>query len=409
MNILFIVPYVPNLIRTRPYNLIRHLSERGNQVTVLTVWANEQERAEIEHLKQLCYRVQAVHVSSQRSLLNCVRAIPTRVPFQSVFSWQPELVAHLNGHSPYDVVHVEHLRGVRYGLHLKAQTRLPVVWDSVDCISHLFRQAAAQSKNFVGRVRSRFELRRTEWYESWLLDKFEHVVVTSPLDKQTLTSLKRANGTLPAPISVLGNGVDNSYFSPDITVAREPATLIVSGKMSYHANVTMTMHLVENIMPHVWARRPEVKLWIVGKDPAREIRALAENPSITVTGTVNDIRPYLRRATVAVTPVTYGAGVQNKVLEAMACATPVITTPQAISAIQAVPGRDLLAVEDPILFAETILRLLCNPAQQKAIGQAGRSYVETYHHWTSITTKLEKIYHEAACSSSSYAHQESSL
>jgi sugar transferase (PEP-CTERM/EpsH1 system associated) len=394
MKILFIVPYVPSLVRTRPYNLIRGLTERGHQVTVLTLWANEQEWASLERLKQHCHHVQAMHMPSWRSWWNCIRALPEGVPLQSVFSWRPELVAHLNGNSTFDVVHVEHLRGARYGLHLKSQNHLPVVWDSVDSITHLFRQAAAQSKNLIGRMRSRLDLKRTERYEGWLLDKFDHVTVTSPVDKDALVSLN-TNGTRPAPISVLRNGVDLSYFSPIPTAVRKPATLVVSGKMSYHANVTMVLHLVRNIMPYIWARRPDVELWIVGKDPTREVEALGQNPAITVTGMVADIRPYLRQATIAVAPVTYGAGVQNKVLEAMACATPVVATPRAILALQAVPGRDLWVADEPSTFANSVLRLLNDPAKRQRLGEAGRSYVEVHHDWTNIAGRLEQIYSTA--------------
>ncbi|HIP72232.1 MAG TPA: hypothetical protein EYH05_12645, partial [Anaerolineae bacterium] len=174
MDILFIVPYMPNLIRTRPYNLIRYLSERGHRVTVQTLWVDEQEKEQIAHLQEICYDVQALPMSTRQSLWNSLRAVPSRQPLQSVYSWNPELVSHLNGSSPYDVVHVEHLRGARYGVYLKQHTNLPVVWDSVDCISHLFQQAAAQSKSMLGRLRSRFELGRSAWYEGWLMDKFDH-------------------------------------------------------------------------------------------------------------------------------------------------------------------------------------------------------------------------------------------
>jgi glycosyltransferase involved in cell wall biosynthesis len=148
-------------------------------------------------------------------------------------------------------------------------------------------------------------------------------------------------------------------------------------------------------MPHVWAARPDVKLWIVGKDPTSEIAALAENPNVTVTGFVEDIRPYLQQATVAVAPLTYGAGVQNKVLEAMACATPVITTHQAISALQIEAGQDVLVADQPEQFAQTILNLLNTPQQQEQVGQAGYRYVHTQHHWPNIVARLENIYQNA--------------
>ena len=401
MNVLFIVPYVPNLVRTRPYNLIRHLSELGNQVTVLTVWANEQERADLTQLQQICDKVYSVPMPLWRSLLNSALALPNHnKPLQSVYSWKPELVNQLVGAADkYDVVHVEHLRGSRYGLHLKAKSKLPVVWDSVDCITHLFRQAAEQSKSLKGRFRSWLDLERTARYEGWLLDKFNHVLVTSPVDRDALLGLKPA-GSLSAPISVLGNGVDVAHFSPNPAVEREPATLVISGKMSYHANVTMTLHLVHEIMPHVWQQRPDARLMVVGKDPTREIQALAENPNIEVTGTVDTLPPYLQKATVAVAPITYGAGIQNKILEAMSCGTPVVTTPHAVSALCIEPGRDLLVADSAENYAKAILSILDDPQRQKNLGRNGRTYVEQHHHWPNVARRLETIYAEAIATSS---------
>lgn len=398
MKILFVVPYVPNLVRTRPYNLIRHLSARGNQVTVFTIWSNEQERAELIHLQEICDEVHAIPMPLWQSLLNSALALPSHKPLQSVYSWKPELVSHLNGRSPYDVVHVEHLRGSRYGLHLKKHTNLPVVWDSVDCITHLFRQAASQSKSIKGRLRSWLDLERTASYEGWLLDKFNHILVTSPVDREALLRLK-PNGSTPAPISVLGNGVDVAHFSPDASVPREPATLVISGKMSYHANVTMTLYLVEEILPHVWQQRPDVKLLVVGKDPTREIEALTENPNIIVTGTVDALPPYLQKATVAVAPITYGAGIQNKILEAMSCGTPVVTTPQATSALSIEPGKDILVADSAEAYAQMIVNLLEDQQQQEMLSRNGRLYVEQHHHWPNVAAKLETIYREAVQSS----------
>ncbi len=394
MDILFIVPYMPNLIRTRPYNLIRHLSERGHRVTLLTLWVNEQEKEQIEHLRQMCHDAQALPMPAWQSLWNSLKAAPGRQPLQSVYSWKPELVSHLNGNSPYDVAHVEHLRGARYGVYLKQHTNLPVVWDSVDCISHLFRQAAAQSKSMLGRLRSRFELERTARYEGWLMDKFDRVLVTSPIDKQALLGLV-PDGAAASPVSVLANGVDTVNFYPDPAVTRDPETLVISGKMSYHANITMALHLVNEIMPLVWAARPSVKLIIVGKDPAREITSLAENPNIIVTGTVDSVTPYLQQATVAVAPITYGAGVQNKALEAMACATPVITTPRAVSALQAAPGEDVLVADNAADFAAAILALLDDPEKRETLGRNGRRYVTATHQWSGIAAQLETIYQDA--------------
>jgi sugar transferase (PEP-CTERM/EpsH1 system associated) len=401
MNLLVLVPYVPNLIRVRPYNLIRSLTARGHRVTVMTLSTGEED--DVAELEDHCHRVYAYELPVWRSLYNALRALPTSTPLQAMYCWQPslahrstEIIKNGNKRAPYDVIHIEHLRGARYGLHLKEHlnnldVQVPLVWDSVDCITHLFDQAAARSQKRVSRWLTRFELGRTRDYEGFLIGQFDRVLVTSRVDQRALLSLASAN-SLPPNISVLPNGVDLAYFTPDSSAARQDATLVVSGKMSYHANVSMVLVLVNEILPLVWERKPEVKLWIVGKDPSNQIKSLAEDPAITVTGTIDDIRPYLRTATIAVAPIQYGAGIQNKVLEAMACGAPVISTSQAISALEAQPGQDLLVADQPAEFAETILTLLDDRDQQRKLSAAGRRYVEQHHNWDHIAAQLEEIY-----------------
>ena len=401
MNILFIVPYVPNLVRVRPFNLIRYLSDRGHHVTVLTVWTNEQERKEVNEFRLSSVNIEAFYLPLWRSLWNSLVTVPTSKPLQTSYCWQPELAQRLskltnnaNGQPKFDVVHVEHLRGVRYGIFLKStNSHIPIVWDSVDCISHLFRQSASKSGRRFNRWLTQFELHRTERYEALLLNQFDRVLVTSSIDRDALTKLASPPYAF-WPITVLPNGVDLDYFQPDNSVYRESETLVVTGKMSYHANVAMVSHLVKEIMPFIWTDHPNTKLMIVGKDPPMDIVNLSQHPAITVTGTVKDIRPYIQRATIALAPLTYGAGIQNKVLEAMACGTPVVATPLAVSALNIQDGQEILVSQEPETFAKSVIDLLENPDQRNKVSQAGRKFVEEHHHWGSITTQLEGIYHE---------------
>jgi glycosyltransferase involved in cell wall biosynthesis len=219
------------------------------------------------------------------------------------------------------------------------------------------------------------------------------VLITSDQDRQALLSDSPATPG-SSRVSVLPNGVDLDYFKPDNSVMRQPATLVISGKMSYHANVSMVLHFIQEIMPLIWGQRPDVKVTVVGKDPPREIKDLEQNPLIRVTGTVKDIRPFLQEATLSVVPILYGAGIQNKVLEAMACATPVVSTPQAISALSLRPEQDILVAQKPDKFARVVLELLDDPARQREFGLAGRHYVESHHNWDHIAAHLEDIYEQ---------------
>lgn len=407
MKILFVVPYVPSRIYVRPYQLIRGLVARGHQVHLATLTTAPDDQALLQHLEDEGVHVHAQEQPLSRSLWNAAAALPSRTPLQAVYSWQPalansiaQLLAVKNGAPPFEVVHVEHLRGARYGLfvhELRQQPafahlrKTPLIWDSVDSITHLFRQASQSSQKITSRFITRLELPRTARYEAFLAGQFDHMLVTSPVDKQAFQHAAGATHDLDS-ITILPNGVDLQYFQPDLQVSRVADTLVISGKMSYHANVTMVHHLVHEILPLVWRERPQVKIWIVGKNPGRSIQQLDSHPNISVTGTVPDLRPYIQKAALAVAPIQYGAGIQNKVLEAMACGTPVVCTPLAVSALQATAGQHLMVADQPAAFARAILDLLDNQALREKIGQAGRAFVETEHDWDRIAAALERIY-----------------
>jgi len=154
-------------------------------------------------------------------------------------------------------------------------------------------------------------------------------------------------------------------------------------------------YLVAEIMPRVWKIRPGARLIIVGKDPSPEIRELGRNPLIIVTGTVDDIRPFLWQATVSVVPLLYGAGIQNKILEAMATATPVITTLRTLSALEARPGLDIVVADTAENFAQEIIRLMSNLEHRDTLGSSGLAYVQKNHNWKNIAGSLVDVYQQS--------------
>lgn len=392
MRILYVTPYVPSLIRVRSYNLIRYLARRGHQVTVLALQSSADELVYIEALREEGIEVETVSLPRRRSLLNCVRALPTRTPLQAAYCWSSAMETRLRAlmaERRFDLVHVEHLRGAHFGAMAGG---VPRVYDSVDCITLLFDRTRRESPRWTSRLMAQMELGRTRRYESRLLAVYDAVLITSPDDKAALERLANNSGReRRAPVFVLTQGVDLDYFTP-VDVHRDPESLVFSGKMSYHANVAAVLYLVQEIMPLVWARRPQVTLTLVGQNPPPVIRALAADPRIQVTGYVPDIRPYLARAAVSVNPIPYGAGVQTKVLEAMAMATPVVTTPRACGTLEVRGGEHLLVAEGADMLAWQIERILADPTLAEHLGRNGRRYVEVNHDWQTITERLERVY-----------------
>lgn len=392
LSILFISPYLPSLIRVRPYNLIKALAERGHHLTLLALKPPGEDTSGVDMLRQWCQQLEMVPLSRWRTLWNGIRAIPGQTPFQAAYSHSPqmaELIKQTQAAKPFDVVHVEHLRGAELS---GVVNGTPTIFDSVDSITLLFERVLQSGPTWGSRLRAKLDLARTRRYEGQLLERFQRVLVTSPHDKDALVTL----ATMPAAESrlvVLPNGVDLDYFTP-LALPRDPATLIFTGKMSYHANVAAALDLATRVMPLVWPQQPEARLTLVGKDPTPELLALTNDSRITVTGTVPDMRPYLAQATVAISPMRYGVGIQNKVLEAMAMATPIVSTPQAVSALQIQAGEQALVADKPEAMAQAIISLLTNNRLRQRLGQAGRCYVETYHDWKVMAARLETIYRE---------------
>ena len=392
MKIAYVVPYVPNLIRTRPYNLISQLAALGNVVSVFTIGSGKQDLGDADALRSKVANVYYQEHPVWYSLWNSVKTVPSRRPLQTVYSWNSnlakQLVSLLSVPGKFDVVHVEHLRGSLYGQYIKSKVpSIPVIWDSVDCISYLFKQASAHSTGGFGKFITRFELGRTRYMEGKLISEFDHVLVTSETDKNALLELTLP-GAKPSPITVLSNGVDLEYFHPNSGVQKDPETLVFSGKMSYHANISMVKYLVREIMPKVWKKRPNARLVVVGKDPSADIRTLGNDPRIIVTGTVDDIRPYLWKATCAVVPLIYGAGIQNKILEAMACGTAVVTTSKVQLSLRAAPGKEFLVADTATEFSQYVLELFDNQKLRSEIGSNGASYVRSRHNWTALAKQL---------------------
>lgn len=396
MRILYITPYVPSRIRVRPYNFVKGLAARGHAVSLLALVPGD-ESSYVEDIRPYCQQLETVRLPSHRGLLNCTRAVFSSLPLQVAYGHSPrmsELVFRTLRSDGFDLVHVEHLRASLFGRPIRG---LPKVYDSVDCISLLLGRTMASSLSVARRLVARLELERTRRYEGQLLRDYDRILVTSPEDRKALEDLMDPDTQHRAhkDVVVLPNGVDLSYFAP-LDLARQDETLVFTGKMSYHANVASVLYLHGEIMPLIWNERPNVQLWIVGKDPSAPVRALAQDNRVTVTGYVPDLRPYLARATLAISPIRYGVGIQNKVLEAMALRTPVVTTPGACVALKAEPGQHLLAGDSPGGIAQHVLRLLDDRELRERLGASGRAYVEEHHNWLSIAADLESVYESVA-------------
>lgn len=398
LRVLFVAPYVPSPIRVRPYNLLRALAMRGHTIHLICPITSAADQAELAALKPFCTGT-AVPLNRADRVRAYLRCVPSALPLQAAHCLAPafvEAVRTAMASGAYDVAHIEHLRAAEIAAQAAAGLACapPLVLDAVDSISLLFERAARRNPTLKTRAIALIDLARTRRYEAAYSRRFAQIALTSPEDAWAIATLREHYGeTDGAPITVVPNGVDLDYFHPT-GAPREAATIVFSGKMSYHANAAAALYLLQEIMPLVWRAQPEAHVVIAGAGPGPALIA-QRNARVEVTGAVPDLRPYLARAALAVAPLRYGVGVQNKVLEALAMGTPVVAARQSIVALGVQPGEELLVADTAAEYAAQILALLANPVQRADLSAAGRRYVERAHSWNTSALLLEACYRTA--------------
>jgi glycosyltransferase involved in cell wall biosynthesis len=161
--------------------------------------------------------------------------------------------------------------------------------------------------------------------------------------------------------------------------------------MDYFPNQQAMATFCHEVMPIVRRHRPSIRLQIVGADPSPSVRRLGRQDGVTVTGSVPDVRPYIRRSALTVAPLSIARGTQNKILESMAMGVPVIASHTASGGIDAIPGEHLLSAQTAEEFAAAIVELVCNPRARAELSAAGRARVLEYHDWGRSMERLDGL------------------
>lgn len=233
-------------------------------------------------------------------------------------------------------------------------------------------------------------LRRQRQYERRLAASFDRVILVNQKDCVTY---KRVHEQ--ATLDWVPVGVDTNAFAPSDNIARHDGMIVISGNMRSRPNVEGVLYFCRDIFPLICEQEPKARLWVVGAKPVKAIRALARDYRIKITGFVPDVRHYLQQATVSVCPIRLKIGTQTKVLEALACGTPVVTFSAGNYGIDGVSGQHLYVADDPTDFADRVVSLLRHE-RWSDFSRNGRQLVEGNFTWDKSAGKFEQILKQLA-------------
>ena len=369
--------------KIRPFNMIKHLS-RKNEVTVASLVRSAQEAKEGEGLAKHCAHYEMGMVREPVQMLRMLARVPTTTPSSMGYFYSPTVarrVRKLLAAEPFDLIFVHCSSVAQYVEHV---TGVPKILDLGDMDSQKWLEYA-RYKPFPLSIGYRLEGAKLERAEKRLAAQFNLCTATTRAEWQTFQDY----GT-GAASDWFPNGVDSDYFAPT-DEPYDPDTIAFVGRMDYYPNQECMFDFCATTLPLVQAKRPGIKLLIVGADPSPAVRRLGALRGVTVTGSVADVRPYLRRAALMVAPLNIARGTQNKILEAMAMGVPVVASRVAAGGVDASAPEHFLVASTPDEYRAAILRIIEDPAERRRLSISGRERMLSHHAWERSMQRLDGI------------------
>lgn len=391
-NVLFLVHRMPLPLfkgdKLRSFHLLRHL-QRRHRVFLGTFMDDPSDAQHLPELIRLCPDAHVLRIRPWQAKLRALMRLPHGEPLTLGYfrdrAMQRWVTATTAAHR-IDATVVFTAAMAPY-----APPGPPMLVDFVDLDSAKWKQYAAVRRWPLSWVFAR-EGRTLAAYERVLAARAQRCFFVTPHEQALFDELAPESGDR---VEVMRNGVDAAFFAPDPSrpnpYAEGERSLVFTGSMDYWPNVDGVSWFVRTVLPLLLPRWPRLRLYIVGRNPAAQVTALASQ-HVVVTGTVADVRPYLQYATAVVAPLRVARGIQNKILQAMAMAQAVVTLPACADAVGASPQQGLLRAESAADYVAAISGLLQRGgAEATSLGQLARQFVVENCRWETHLGHIDRF------------------
>ncbi|MBN1680492.1 MAG: glycosyltransferase [Anaerolineae bacterium] len=394
MNILLISRCPPYPLhhgdRLIPFHIARELAGQRHLIHLVAFYQQPEDLADLPRYKKLFSHVDLIREPrrSRRNYLQRMRSEDRRFPTCAEESWSPDMwhtIEALVRDRAFDVAHV--FGGIQVYEYAHLVQQLPNIIAPYESYSLWLERAINEETSWLARWPKQMQHRIAASYESWMFESYDRVVVLTDHDARALKELNPNT-----PLIEIPNGVDIEYFVPSGYEPDEP-TLLFIGNYDYEPNLDAALRLVRDIFPPIKQAVPKARLYLVGGSPPPELQAYASD-DIDVTGRVPDVRTYFEYSVIFISPLRLGAGIKNKILEAMAMQTPVVATPLSCDGIPVMHGHHVLLGESDDELVDHVLTLLKDSTLRREIAINGRRLIIKQFTWKRVANSYLRLYQQ---------------
>ncbi|NNM34171.1 MAG: glycosyltransferase [Gemmatimonadetes bacterium] len=370
--------------RTRSFSLTKALAERDDVSYLAYGEADSDAVRAMEACGITCHCVPPPDRRQEgpkfyaKLLMNLVSSLPYIVSSHYTERFARRL-AEVHREKPYDLVVCE---WSPYSIFLKSTPELKSVIVAHNIEADIWRRYEENETNPLRRWYISIQRAKVESFERNCFSWSHGATAVTDADAQVIASYG-----VPYPVRTVENGVDVGYFVPTESEP-DPDALVFTGSMDWRPNQDAVEFFVKEVFPGIRRERPGARITVVGRRPPRSIQDLGHVDGVTITGTVDDVRPFVEEAAVFVVPLRIGGGSRLKILEAMAMGKPVLSTSVGAEGLQVTDGQDIVLADGAEAFARATLELLDDRERQRRIARAGRALVEQRYHWDRLADVL---------------------
>ena len=384
MNLLVVLSRVPYPLdkgdKLRAFHQLKYLS-KNHSISLFCLNEGAINPDSVQELQKICTRVKIIQFSKFQLLTNLFNGFFNQKPFQVNYFYSKKAQNAFDQFVEELIPDAIFCQLIRTAEYVVKYSTIHKVLDYMDALSSAMDRRINNTGAFKKRM-VKIEVNRLKAYEKRIASEFNELVIISEQDRNSFSFKEKES------IHVISNGVDTNYFNP--VDAKKEYDFLFVGNMSYPPNVDAAVHFVEDILPLIKSKKPNIKVMIAGTTPAPSVKALASY-NVTITGFLEDIRSAYNQSKVFVAPLRLGAGLQNKLLEAMSMSIPCITSTLANNALMA-SEKEILVTDNKEEFANYCVELIKNNNFRDEIGANGQDYIKANFSWIINTKKLEGLF-----------------